>query len=170
MKQLWAPWRSKYIQSFTEDNEMPKSDCFFCDAAKSNEDEKHLVVHKGEYVFVILNRYPYNTGHIMVTPLRHCHEFDKLSKEEAEELMLLLQISTKVLNIVYKPDGINIGANLGESAGAGVPGHLHFHLLPRWRGDTNFLPVIAETKVISESLEETWQKLSKEFLKQLVVL
>lgn len=167
MEQLWAPWRSKYIQSFTKDNEISKSDCFFCDAANSDEIEKHLVVHKGNHVFVILNRYPYNTGHVMVTPLRHCHEFETLSKDESEELMLLLQVTTKVLNNVYKPDGINIGANLGESAGAGVPGHLHFHLLPRWRGDTNFLPVIAETKVISEPLNETWQKLHSEFINQL---
>ncbi len=165
MQQLWAPWRSQYMQSFAGDAPKKQSDCFFCEAAnaESHANQEHLVVYRGKAVFVILNRYPYNTGHIMVTPFRHCGDIVELSEEESSELMLLMRIATKVLKQVYKPDGINIGANLGAGAGAGVPGHLHFHLLPRWNGDTNFLPIIADTKVISESLDETWQKLTDGF-------
>ncbi len=164
MQQLWAPWRSQYMKSFVRD--VPKqSDCFFCEAAKGEpaDDRTHLVVYRGKQVFVILNRYPYNTGHIMVTPFRHCGDIVELTEEESSELMSLIRIGAKVLQQVYKPDGINVGANLGQGAGAGVPGHLHFHLLPRWNGDTNFLPIIADTKVISESLEETQQKLTDGF-------
>ena len=164
MEQLWAPWRSKYIQQFSEKSENTIKGCFFCEAGISDEMEKHLVVYKGKNLFIILNRYPYNTGHIMISPYRHTHQFELLDEAEASEMIFLQQMSTKVLNKVYKPNGINIGANLGESAGAGVPGHLHFHLVPRWNGDTNFMPVIAGTKVISESLEETWEKLKDSFL------
>lgn len=165
MQQLWAPWRSQYMKSFSEDAPQ-KSKCFFCEAAHadSDDDRKHLVVYRGKQVFVILNRYPYNTGHIMVTPFRHSGDIVELTEEESSELMSLLRLASKVLQSVYSPDGINIGANLGQGAGAGVPGHLHFHLLPRWNGDTNFLPIIAETKVISESLDETWHKLSAAFI------
>lgn len=164
MEQLWAPWRSKYIQQFSENTENNTQGCFFCEAGVSADMEKHLVVYKGKNLFVILNRYPYNTGHIMITPYRHTHQFEFLDEAEATEMIFLQQVSTSVLNEVYKPNGINIGANLGESAGAGVPGHIHFHLVPRWNGDTNFMPVIAGTKVISESLEETWKKLRDRFL------
>lgn len=164
MKQLWAPWRSQYMKSFSGD--IPKkSECFFCEAAEAEPTkyQEHLVVYRGKNVFVILNRYPYNSGHVMVTPIRHCGDIVALSDIESSELMSIIRLTAQVLQSVYSPDGINVGANLGQGAGAGVPGHLHFHLLPRWNGDTNFLPIIAETKVISESLDETWHKLTAAF-------
>ena len=155
---LWAPWRIEYIENTTESTE-----CIFCDKPKDKDDKKNLIVYRGKLGFVIMNRFPYNNGHLMVVPYQHTSEISSLSSEERIELFNLLEISVNVLRKVMKPQGFNIGMNLGSLAGAGIADHLHFHIVPRWGGDTNFMPVIAHTKVISEGLEQTWEKLKREF-------
>ena len=155
---LWAPWRIEYIENAEE-----YRGCIFCDKSKEKDDKKNLIVYRGELGFVIMNRYPYNNGHLMVVPYQHTSEISSLSSEEKIELFNLLEISLNVLKKVMKPQGFNIGMNLGRLAGAGIADHLHFHIVPRWGGDTNFMPVVAHTKVISEGLEQTWEKLKREF-------
>jgi ATP adenylyltransferase len=163
MERLWSPWRYKYINSFKDENNT-ESDCFFCDAVKSGTStESNLMVYFGEFCIVIMNKFPYNNGHLLIAPKSHKSDINNLSDEELFEIIKLQQISTIVLNEIYKPHGFNIGANLGRAAGAGVPGHLHYHILPRWNGDTNFLPIIAETKVLSESIEDSFHKISECF-------
>jgi len=137
------------------------STCFLCDAATaaSSEDEKNLVVARGQVAFVILNLYPYNTGHLMVAPYRHAGELDDLTHEEVDEIWSLTRRSVRAHRETSQPQGFNIGINLGEVAGAGVPGHFHLHVVPRWGGDTNFMPVTADTKVLPEMLTETYARL-----------
>ena len=157
MRILWAPWRIKYILS-------PKrKKCFLCEAAKSNNDEENLVVFRGYTCFVILNRYPYNNGHLMIATYRHVGDLAELNMAELFELNFLAQLALRALRRAMKPDGFNIGLNLGKVAGAGVKDHIHVHVVPRWEGDTNFMPVLAETKVIPEALDSTYKKLKKEF-------
>lgn len=153
---LFAPWRHKYIEATTHDE---SGVCVFCEALKLGPSLESLIVFKGEVCSVILNKYPYNNGHTMVIPHRHTSEFDKLSQGEFKELHDLLRKTFTVISKAYGPHGMNIGMNLGRVGGAGVLGHLHYHLVPRWNGDTNFMPIIAQTKVISEGLEETYKKL-----------
>ena len=160
MKILWAPWRMAYIKKFSEKNE----GCFLCRAAKENDDKNNLVVFRGKTCFVILNRYPYNNGHLMIAPYRHIGSISDLDDEESREIMKLLKLSIKALKEEYKPEGFNIGLNLGKVAGAGVEDHLHFHVVPRWAGDTNFMPVISDTKVIPEALEESWRRIRERFI------
>jgi ATP adenylyltransferase len=158
MKNLWSPWRSKYIESFREE----KTDevCIFCEALQFKVDElTNLVVHKAEHTYTILNLYPYNNGHLMVVPNRHLWEFEKLTADESYEMMEQLKIAKLVLTEIYKPQGFNIGLNLGRAGGAGIKEHLHFHIVPRWSGDTNFMPVFGEVKVISQELMETKKKM-----------
>jgi len=155
MKIIWAPWRIKYILAAKRKE---KKECFICDAVKSNNDEENLVVKKGNKVIVIMNRFPYNPGHIMVCPKRHVKFPYELTKEENLELMNTLSEMVKLLNKVFSPEGFNIGLNIGRVAGAGEE-HLHFHIVPRWGGDTNFMPVFSETKVIPEFLLDTYKKL-----------
>jgi ATP adenylyltransferase len=151
MKQLWSPWRSQYISSFKD--KVGKSDCVLCEISKQNiEDEKSLIIDKGELTYTVLNLYPYNNGHLMVVPVRHTSDFSSLTTEEKSEIMNKLQTAEELLKTVYKPDGFNIGANLGKVSGAGIDEHLHFHIVPRWNGDTNFMPVLGEVKVISQDL------------------
>ena len=158
MKNLWSPWRSKYIESFKD--EQSKGKCIFCDAVdKDISDMNNLVVHKSKNTFVIMNLYPYNNGHLMIVPKRHLPSIDKLTVEESHELMDEIVIAEKVLQKVYSPQGLNIGANLGRAGGAGIEDHIHFHVVPRWNGDTNFMPAIGEVKVISQDLAETKKKL-----------
>ncbi|TAE26439.1 MAG: HIT domain-containing protein [Candidatus Kapaibacterium sp.] len=166
MQHLWSPWRSEYIQTFSEKSEATpaKSDCFLCHALLDAEhNHENLVVARREHCFVIMNRYPYNNGHIMVVPNRHCGELRLFSDEELTNLMLTTREAEEVLHRVYKPHGINVGMNLGTAAGAGVPDHLHVHLVPRWNGDVNFMPVLADIKIVSETLESTWNKLAETF-------
>ncbi len=159
MQQMWSPWRSQYIQSFKDETEKPA--CFLCAARDAvDADEEHLVVHRAESCFVILNRYPYNSGHVMVVPQRHSGALEELTADELAEIMLTIRDTDQVLRTVFSPHGMNIGANLGRTAGAGLPDHLHFHLVPRWNGDTNFMPVLSDVKVVSESLEDSRQKIS----------
>jgi ATP adenylyltransferase len=156
MRYLWAPWRMDYILK-----EKPKG-CIFCKKLLERKDEKNLILWKGDYAFVIMNKFPYNNGHLMVVPNRHCIDLDQLGNEEFQELSFLLKASTQVLKECFYPHGFNIGMNIGKVGGAGEE-HIHFHIVPRWAGDTNFMPVLGETKIIPEYLEKTYQKLHSAF-------
>jgi ATP adenylyltransferase len=153
-KQLWAPWRLEYI---TQADEQPG--CVFCDAA-AGDDEERLIVHRGERAFVLLNKYPYASGHLMVAPVRHVGDFGELSPEEATEIHVLAQGALAALEAEYAPHGFNLGWNLGRVAGAGVVDHVHLHVVPRWNGDTNFMPVLADVRVLPEALAETHRRLA----------
>ena len=155
---LWAPWRMEYVQ-----NSDAFSVCIFCAKPGENLDRKNLIVHRGNHAFVIMNRYPYNSGHLMIVPYRHTAELSTLTGSECSELFQLLARSEQVLRTVLKPQGFNIGMNVGKIAGAGMEDHLHFHLVPRWTGDTNFMPITGHAKVVSEGLEHTWEKLVAAF-------
>jgi ATP adenylyltransferase len=155
VKQLWAPWRLEYIESADE-----QDGCVFC-RARDGDDEKSLVVHRGKRAFVVLNRYPYASGHLMVAPNRHEGEFGDLEAEEALEVHQLAAAGLAALAETMRPQGFNVGWNLGRIAGAGVVDHVHLHVVPRWAGDTNFMPVLADVKVLPEALEATRQKLAE---------
>lgn len=156
MKILWSPWRIKYIEGFKKGYE-----CIFCLKPSLKKDRENFILKRGKYSFVIMNIFPYNPGHLMIAPYRHIGDFEKLNKEEIEEIMELLRKSIEILKKVYSPDGFNIGLNIGKIAGAGFDEHIHFHIVPRWKGDTNFMPVIGNTKVISEEIKRTYKKLKK---------
>ena len=153
---LWAPWRIEYIETVSK-----HEGCIFCDKSAEKDDRKNLIVCRGTHVFVMMNRYPYNNGHLMVVTCRHIGDLCDLNSEEKIELFDMLQCMKKILSAVLNPQGFNIGLNLGRIAGAGIEDHIHFHVVPRWQGDTNFMPVSGHTKVISEALEQTWEKLAK---------
>jgi ATP adenylyltransferase len=154
VQQLWAPWRLAYIK-----NGDGEEGCFLCRGADGPDDEANLVVDRTALSFAILNRFPYNNGHLMVAPRQHKGELDDLSEEELLDLMRLVRHWKGALSEVLQPQGFNIGMNLGGVAGAGLPGHLHIHIVPRWQGDTNFMPVVGATKVISQSLEDLYDSL-----------
>jgi ATP adenylyltransferase len=155
MKQLWAPWRLEYIQSADE-----QKGCVFC-RGRDGADEESLVVHRGNRAFVVLNKYPYASGHLMVAPDRHEGEFGNLEAEEALEVHQLAAAGVAALAETMRPQGFNLGWNLGRIAGAGVVDHVHLHVVPRWAGDTNFMPVLADVKVLPEALEATRRKLAE---------
>ncbi len=159
MNHLWAPWRSKYMQENRE-----KQGCIFCDAAASPNDEQALVVYRGEFAFVMLNRFPYTSGHVMIAPYMHAARLAAVSEATTAEIMRLLRRGEEILERTYRADGLNLGMNLGEAAGAGIEKHIHMHLLPRWHGDANFMTVVGETRVLPESLEDTYRKLLDAFL------
>jgi ATP adenylyltransferase len=159
MKRLHSPWRSEYIQTFT--GPKTKKRCVFCEAIRSRNDEKHFVVARGKSCFLILNLYPYNSGHCLVVPRRHVGSLGDLTTRESTEMFALIRKTVAGLERVAGPDGFNIGSNLGRTAGAGIDDHIHFHVVPRWNGDTNFMPVLTGTKVISEDMKQTWKKLKK---------
>ena len=154
MKQLWAPWRLKYIKGA---DELPG--CLFCDAAVG-DDEERLVVHRGVNAIVLLNKYPYSSGHLLVAPVRHVGEFGDLEEAEVLEVHRLASAGMGALAATYAPQGYNVGWNLGRIAGAGVVDHVHAHVVPRWAGDTNFMPVLADVKVMPEHLAETRRRLA----------
>jgi len=157
MDRLWSPWRSQYIESFKKESE---GGCIFCDMQNLKvEDEGNLLIDKGEFTFTVLNLFPYNNGHLMVVPYRHTKEFESMTRDENIEVMNKLQLASAALNKVYKPQGFNLGANLGQVSGAGIHEHIHFHIVPRWNGDTNFMPVLGEVKIISQDLLVTKLKL-----------
>jgi len=163
MEKMWSPWRSLYIDSFSKEKE---KDCIFCNVDEVNADnENSLVVFSGRYCFVMLNLYPYNNGHLMVIPKRHLNDFSLLSTEEKNEVMQLIDDSINALKLTCNPQGFNIGANIGKAAGAGIDEHLHFHIVPRWNGDTNFMPVLGEVKIISKDLLKTKIELIEAFAK-----
>jgi len=147
---LWAPWRLEYVSSASE-----QTGCIFCRAVGAPEDADSLVVHRGETAFVMLNRFPYSAGHLMIAPTRHVGDLRELSAQEAAEIHSLSAHALEVLSSLFKPDGFNVGWNLGRSAGAGVVDHVHEHVVPRWQGDTNFMPVLADVRVIPEHLQAT---------------
>jgi ATP adenylyltransferase len=153
-ERLWAPWRLEYIQQADE-----QEGCVFCLAA-SGEDEEALVVHRGARAFVLLNKFPYSSGHLMVAPVRHVGEFGDLADEEVLEIHRLAERGMAALAETYAPQGYNLGWNLGRIAGAGVLDHVHLHVVPRWAGDTNFMPVLADVKVLPEHLQATRSKLA----------
>lgn len=154
MDKMWSPWRSQYIASFAE--EKKAGGCIFCAAAaEPMESESSLVVHNGRLTITVLNLYPYNNGHAMVVPRRHLSDFEALTAEEHSEIMERLRATMRALRQCGNPDGFNVGANLGRVAGAGIADHLHFHIVPRWNGDTNFMPVLGEVKVLSQDLLAT---------------
>jgi len=156
MRYLWAPWRMDYIL------EARQKGCIFCKKPIERKDKKNLILYQSDYAFVIMNKFPYNNGHLMVVPKRHCIDLDQLGDEEIQELSYLLKASTQVLKTCFHPHGFNIGMNIGRVGGAGEE-HIHFHIVPRWTGDTNFMPVLGETKIIPEYLEKTYQKLHYAF-------
>jgi ATP adenylyltransferase len=161
MEKLFSPWRSQYMSSFA--NEPKDEGCVLCNAHKSTNDEEALVIYRGKEVFVIMNRFPYNSGHLMIVPVRHTSDFQSLSQTECAESLVLLQAAQKALIDLSKPQAFNIGMNLGRVAGAGIDDHLHWHIVPRWNGDTNFLPVLGDVKVVSEDMSAQWQKLHASF-------
>jgi ATP adenylyltransferase len=158
MDYLWTPWRYQYMTQAAQGNQ---PDCIFCDAVARNRDEETLIVHRGKKVFVILNRYPYTSGHVMIVPYAHIAELDLCEPGALTEIMELAQRVEAAFRTDYKPDGINLGMNLGRAAGAGVAGHLHLHVLPRWIGDSNFMTVVGETRVQPEELKTTYDRLKK---------
>ncbi|MFQ6091695.1 MAG: HIT domain-containing protein [bacterium] len=157
MERLWAPWRMKYILGEKSNG------CIFCNGAGSDDDRKSLVLHRGEKCFVMMNQFPYNNGHVMIAPFRHEARLEDLDEDESLDLMRLLQLSVRAMGKVLNPHGFNVGINVGQVAGAGVADHVHMHVVPRWGGDTNFMPVLSETKVINEELERTYCKLIEGF-------
>jgi ATP adenylyltransferase len=156
MERLWAPWRLEYVQSAGE-----HEGCIFCLAAESADDEEYLVVHRGERAFVMLNKFPYSSGHLLVAPYRHGLNFDDLADDEALAIHRLGAHGLAALRAVYTPDGFNLGWNIGRIAGAGIPDHGHLHVVPRWAGDTNFMPVLGDVKVIPEHLSATRRRLAE---------
>lgn len=154
---LWSPWRMAYIGGGGGGD-----GCIFCTIPEqgSEHDRENLLLLRGEHAFVILNRYPYNSGHLMIVPYRHLRDVTLLTPAESAEIMTLLQRMVSALTAVYRPEGFNTGMNLGSAAGAGIADHLHMHIVPRWAGDTNFMPVVGQTKVLPESLEQTWERLT----------
>lgn len=154
MDYLWTPWRMKYIQE-RHDYE----GCIFCLAAKEHEDKKNLIFYRGEHVFLILNRYPYTSGHVMCVPFDHQARLQDLTQAARWEMMDVVNRCIEVLQSLYHPDGFNVGLNLGEMAGAGVAEHLHAHVVPRWSGDTNFMSSIGDTRVLPEDLETSYERI-----------
>ena len=159
MEQIWAPWRIKYIETAKAGGE----GCFLCEKPKENKDTANYILYRGEKNFVILNSYPYNPGHLMVAPYRHVASPDELAKDELYEHFETVSRAVEVLKKVFKPGGFNVGINLGRAAGAGVADHIHTHIVPRWVGDNNFMPVVADVRVLPQALAETYDKLKGEF-------
>lgn len=162
LDRLWAAWRSDYVTGVTSDREPRENEreCVFCAILEGERpDQEGNIVFRGEYCVVILNAYPYTSGHVLVMPNRHVSDLDQLNEAEGAELWSLLTKSVTALKTAYSPEGVNVGANIGRAAGAGIPAHLHLHALPRWIGDTNFMTSVAEVRVMPESLGVSLQRL-----------
>ena len=157
-EKLWAPWRAGFILSKKEKG------CIFCKRLKEKDSVKNLIIYRGQKALVILNKFPYNAGHTMIVPIRHVGQIENLKTEEAAEFFELLQKTVAIIKKTLRPTSMNLGMNLGRASGAGVPGHLHMHIVPRWIGDTNFMPIIGKTKVVSLPLDPIYKKLRKEFM------
>ena len=157
MDRLWAPWRQAYVT----DAAPQKGGCVFCAILKEKKDRQNLIFTRSAHSFAVLNLYPYNNGHSLIVPLRHVSDLDKLHPEERLDFFDLMSSSKQLLERVLKPDGFNIGMNLGKVAGAGVPGHVHMHVVPRWRGDVNFMPIVNGTRVISQSMKVLFRQLKE---------
>jgi ATP adenylyltransferase len=163
LEQLWAGWRNEYVTSTTDAERRNQSgECVFCRIAASGEPRvENLVVWRSELSFAVLNAYPYASGHLLVMPVRHVGELDALTTDEADDLWVGTRRAVSAITTAYDPDGINMGANLGRAAGAGIPAHLHMHVLPRWSGDTNFMTAVAGVRVMPESLAVGWERLHR---------
>jgi ATP adenylyltransferase len=157
MKQLWAPWRMEYVKSEKSD------ECIFCSLPKANEDTKNYILHRGQSAFIIMNIFPYNSAHVMVSPFRHTGCLTAQNADESKEMNSLTLRAMEILRAVINPEGFNVGYNIGKAAGAGYDEHIHCHIVPRWTGDTNFMPVLGETKVHPEHLKTTYKKLLPHF-------
>ena len=155
MERLYAPWRMAYIEQPHEPN-AGETGCVFCDAAASADNVKNLVVHRGESAFVVLNKFPYNSGHLLIVPYTHTAKLDDLTDAATTELLTLAKAAQRALEEVMHPEGYNLGMNLGTAGGAGIADHLHLHVVPRWNGDTNFMPVLTDVKVMPDSLEHSY--------------
>lgn len=151
MEQLWAPWRLAYVAAAKKPE--PEDPCFICRGLEQDNDRENLIVQRRRHSVVLLNRFPYNNGHLLIGPLRHIGDLSALSDEESLDISHALDEMVSALTELMHPDGFNLGVNLGRTAGAGLPGHLHWHVVPRWEGDTNFMPVLTDTKVIVQSLD-----------------
>jgi len=160
MERLWAGWRVSYIAGIESETTRPRPDgCLFCGLLAMTDDAEALILERSEHSFALMNAYPYTSGHVMVAPTRHVASITDLDAAEAAALMHGTQRATATVEAVYEPEGINVGVNIGRAAGAGVPGHVHVHVLPRWNGDTNFMTAVAETRVLPESLGHSYAKL-----------
>ncbi len=155
MQNLWAPWRSKFVLGKKEHG------CIFCTRLRQRKDKSNLILYRGKRCFIIMNRFPYNAGHLMVAPIRHIGELEKLNQAEMLELLQLSQLCIRLLKKELKPQSFNVGMNLGKISGAGIADHLHIHIVPRWEGDTNFMPILGKTKVVSVGLEEMYERLRR---------
>jgi ATP adenylyltransferase len=158
MDRLWSPWRYRYVSTAE-----PTDACIFCVKSQQQNDVENLILHRGPHCFVLLNLYPYTSGHLMVAPYAHAPTLEEIDEETATELMLLTRASQARLRSVYRAPGFNVGMNIGACAGAGVAGHIHMHVLPRWGGDVNFMTTVGETRVLPEDMSETYRKLSQAF-------
>jgi len=154
MGHIWSPWRMKYIM-----NHEHKGGCIFCDALECSDGVENLIAYRGKRAFVILNRFPYTSGHLMVVPIEHKPSMEDLDTETLTEIMVLVNKSLKILRMVYTPEGFNVGSNIGSVAGAGVASHVHFHIVPRWGGDTNFITTTGMVRVIPEELSQTYERI-----------
>ena len=158
MDRLWTPWRFAYL---TQSG--PKSECIFCAKSAAQDDEANLIVYRGRECFVLLNLFPYNNGHVMIAPYAHVATLAEASDRALIEMTMLLRETEEHLRAIYQSPGFNLGMNIGESAGAGVAGHIHMHMLPRWQGDANFMTTVGETRILPEDLQTTWTKLRQAF-------
>ncbi len=156
MQYLWAPWRIEYVRM-----EKPQ-ECIFCLFPKQNDDKKNLILYRGKHAFIIINNYPYNPGHVMIAPYRHVGTLEELTEEEWLEIHKLSSLVIQAIKNRMNPHGFNLGVNIGRVAGAGIEGHFHLHIVPRWSGDTNFMPVLSDTKVIVQGLKNTYSELKEE--------
>ncbi len=157
-ERLWAPWRLEYIESADK-----ATGCIFCTKPAENCDEEHLILCRSAHSYILLNKFPYSNGHLMVAPFKHSADMNDLDDAEMLDIQQMVRMSVNVLKGVYNPDGFNLGVNLGRVAGAGVEGHIHWHVVPRWSGDTNFMPVISDIRVIPDSLEATYKRLKEQY-------
>ena len=160
MKHIWSPWRMKYIMDHERSN-----NCVFCNASQQTNDADNLIVFRGQLAFVILNRYPYTSGHLMVVPYTHQPSIENVDAATRSEMIELTTQSMTILRSIYAPDGFNLGANIGEAAGAGVATHVHIHVVPRWAGDTNFMSAVSDIRVLPETLDDTYQRVRETWAK-----
>lgn len=158
MDLLWTPWRYAFVSTAHQNR-----GCVFCDLQKE-DDARAMIVHRGQHCFIIINAFPYTSGHVMIVPYEHTDQLQKLPPDAAQEMMALSQRTEGVLREVYHPDGVNLGMNIGKAAGAGIAGHIHMHVLPRWIADSNFITVIGETRVLPESLDITYKRIREKFV------
>lgn len=157
MDYLWTPWRYAFVSTAHQSTQ-----CIFCEAPKETDERSHIV-HRGQHCFIIINAFPYTSGHVMIVPYEHTDELQKLPFPAAQEMMALAQRTEGILRDLYHPDGVNLGMNIGKAAGAGIAGHIHMHVLPRWVADANFMTVVGETRVLPEMLDATWRRLKEKF-------